>query len=61
MIDEFDEAELRHDVRQIFNDEGFDGLMKTFDEVMFFSKVILEIAREEYEIARRERELGQSD
>lgn len=47
-ITELDKAEIRHEARQIYYDEGWEGLLDLLDEVLTTGEAILEVAKEEY-------------
>lgn len=53
-ITELDEAELRHEIRELYNDIGFDGVMSALNEMMIYSRVTLEVLKEEYENSRND-------
>lgn len=48
-ISELDEAQIRLEVRRLYKEIGFRGLLQVIYETVFFTSVCIEIMKEEYE------------
>jgi hypothetical protein len=47
-ITELDKAEIRHEAREIYKEDGWEGLLDFLEEVLITGEAILEVTKEEY-------------